>query len=154
MLANYSMKTMTHKFVEFIPKELEENVMYVSLEYATVVHKCCCGCGSEVVTPLSPTDWKLTYDGETVSLDPSIGNWNFPCQSHYWIQNNQVHWAKKMSKKQIKAGQEYDRILKTRFYTKDKHQLEKVPEPIVERGSAKTIEDQSSLWSRLKKWWS
>jgi len=34
-----------------------------------------------VVTPLSPTGWSLIFDGETVSLYPSIGNWNFPCRS-------------------------------------------------------------------------
>jgi len=43
--------------------------------------------------PLGPTDWKLTFDGESVSLYPSVGNWNFPCQSHYWIQENKVRWA-------------------------------------------------------------
>ncbi|WP_417924835.1 DUF6527 family protein [Collimonas pratensis] len=27
-------------------------------------------------------DWSLTYDGKTVSLDPSIGNWSLPCRAH------------------------------------------------------------------------
>src|SRR5712692_8520000 len=27
-----------------------------SMAYATVAHKCCCGYGKEVVTPLTPTD--------------------------------------------------------------------------------------------------
>jgi hypothetical protein len=52
--------------------------------------KCACGCGKEVVTPLSATDWKLIFDGKTVSLDPSIGNWGFPCRSHYWVRNNRM----------------------------------------------------------------
>jgi len=84
---------MTHKFVEYIPMTLEEGVLYVSMEVGTVIHKCVCGCGREVVTPLSPTDWNLTFDGESISLYPSIGNWNFECKSHYWIQNNKVKWA-------------------------------------------------------------
>ena len=71
------------EFVMSIPDSLAERTLYVSMEYATVTHKCCCGCGLEVVTPLSPTDWKLTFDGVSVSLDPSIGNWSFPCRSHY-----------------------------------------------------------------------
>jgi Family of unknown function (DUF6527) len=33
---------------------------------------CCCGCGEKVVTPLRPTDWKLIFDGKTISLDPSL----------------------------------------------------------------------------------
>jgi hypothetical protein len=87
------MMTLTHKFVETIPEELENSVIYVSMPFATAIHKCCCGCGKQVVTPLSPTAWRLTFDGRNVSLYPSIGNWSFPCKSHYWIRNNQVHWA-------------------------------------------------------------
>jgi len=64
--------------------------------FGTVVHKCCCGCGNEVVTPLSQTDWQLSFDGESISLYPSIGNRNFKCKSHYWIKNNNVIWCKKM----------------------------------------------------------
>ena len=69
----------TFEFVEFIPKELEDGVVYVSVTYATAVHKCCSGCGNKVVTPISPTDWTLIFDRDTISLDPSIGNWSFPC---------------------------------------------------------------------------
>jgi hypothetical protein len=82
-----------HEFVEFIPDDLKEGTIYVSMTYATVAHKCCCGCGNLVITPLSPTDWKLIFDGKSISLDPSIGNWNFACQSHYWIRRNRVIWA-------------------------------------------------------------
>lgn len=85
---------MEHKFVEFIPDELEDGTLYISITYATVLHKCGCGCGNEVVTPLSPSDWQLTFNGETISLFPSIGNWSFPCRSHYWIRKNEVVWVK------------------------------------------------------------
>lgn len=107
---------LTHQFVEYVPEQLEPGVLYVSIPYATVVHKCCCGCGQEVVTPLSPTDWELTFDGKTVSLDPSIGNWNFPCQSHYWIKRNHVHWAPQWSRADIDAGRAQDRSAKQRYF--------------------------------------
>ena len=29
--------------------------------------------GNKVVTPISPADWQLFYDGDTVSVTPSIG---------------------------------------------------------------------------------
>ena len=87
------MKKLNHKFVEFIPELLDDDVLYVSVVHGTAVHRCCCGCGREVVTPLTPGDWRLTFDGETVSLYPSIGNWNFPCRSHYWLTRNRVEWA-------------------------------------------------------------
>ena len=89
---------MTHRFVEEIPRELEEGVLYVSIHFATAVHRCCCGCGQEVVTPLSPTDWQLAFDGRSVSLYPSIGNWSLPCQSHYWIRRDIVEWAPRWSR--------------------------------------------------------
>ena len=95
---------LTPRFVEFIPEVIEEGILYVSMEYATVIHKCCCGCGNEVVTPLSPTDWKLIFDGRAITLDPSIGNWGFPCQSHYWIRGNSVRWAGRWSRKRIEAS--------------------------------------------------
>ena len=82
-----------HEFVDLIPEKVEQGVLYVSIKYATAVHSCCCGCGSRVVTPLSPDDWWLLFDGETVSLEPSIGNWNYVCQSHYVIRRDRVLWC-------------------------------------------------------------
>ena len=85
--------TLTHKFVDSVPDTLEEGVLYVSVKFRTVIHSCCCGCGTQVVTPLSPSDWKLTFDGRSISLHPSVGNWKLPCRSHYWIKGNRVEWA-------------------------------------------------------------
>ncbi len=96
-----------HKFVELIPDTLDEDVLYISITYAIVLHKCCCGCGNEVATPLSPEGWKLTFDGETVSLYPSIGNWGFPCRSHYWITRNRVEWARSWSDEEIRENREF-----------------------------------------------
>lgn len=101
-------QTLTHEFVEFVPRELKPGVLYVSIPFATVIHKCCCGCGQQVVTPLAPSQWTLSFDGKSISLHPSVGNWNFPCKSHYWIRNNQVLWAKQWTKAQIAAGQHLD----------------------------------------------
>lgn len=103
---------LVHEFVQHIPDELSLGVLYVSLPFATVIHLCCCGCGSEVVTPLSPTDWQLTYDGESVSLHPSIGNWSFTCQSHYWIRHGAVHWSGRWTAEQIAEGRTRDRLHK------------------------------------------
>jgi hypothetical protein len=102
------MKTLQHRFVEFIPEKLEEGIIYITMHYRTAVHLCICGCGNKVVTRFSPTDWKLIYDGKTISLDPSIGNWNFECRSHYWIRKNEIHMAPNWSDKKIKANRERD----------------------------------------------
>lgn len=108
--------TLKHEFVEYIPDELQDGTLYVSMPFATVAHKCCCGCGNEVVTPLSPTDWKLIFDGKSISLDPSIGNWSFACRSHYWIRDGKVRWAGMWSKEEIDAGRAKDRLAKEMYF--------------------------------------
>lgn len=102
------------EFVETVPDRAQPGVLYVSIVYATAVHLCACGCGLEVVTPLTPRDWKLIFDGETVSLLPSIGNWGFPCQSHYWVKNNRVQWARKWSLAEIQAARARELRLRAR----------------------------------------
>ena len=81
------------EYVDLMPKVIEEGVLYISKKYGTAVHKCCCGCGQKVVTPLKPTEWSLSVSTGGVSLPPSIGNWSFPCRSHYWIRDNRVVWS-------------------------------------------------------------
>jgi hypothetical protein len=97
-----------HEFVEFIPKERQEGVLYVSIPYATAVHSCFCGCGLKVVTPISPVGWQLTFDGEAVTLFPSIGSWSFPCRSHYFIRRDTVVCGENMSQYEIELGRARD----------------------------------------------
>jgi hypothetical protein len=104
------------EFVEFIPDDLKERTLYISIPHCTALHKCFCGCGREVVTPLSPRAWQLIFDGKTVSLYPSIGSWSLPCQSHYFITKNRVLWARKWSDKQITKGREREASAKERYY--------------------------------------
>lgn len=110
------MHTVTHRFVDAIPSTLQDGVVYVSIEYGTVVHACCCGCREEVVTPLSPTDWKLIFDGETVSLFPSIGNWSLECRSHYWIREDRVYWARSWTEVEIAEGRAADLQQKNEYF--------------------------------------
>lgn len=101
-----------HRFVQSAPRELETGILYVSLEYCSVLHLCACGCGRKVVTPLSPKDWRMTFDGRTVSLHPSIGSWSLPCRSHYFIREGRVRWAGDWTDEQIKQGRQLDRARK------------------------------------------
>ena len=98
--------SLDHEFVSHIPDVLDDGILYVSIPFTTALHKCCCGCGNEVVTPFHPDDWKMTFDGETVSLYPSIGNWNFVCQSHYWISRNRVKWDKDWTEDALRADRD------------------------------------------------
>ena len=110
-----------HVFVDTVPDAPAPGVIYVSLEYSTAVHLCACGCGREVVTPLSPTDWQIAYDGETLSLiggddavstAGSIGNWSLPCGSHYLIRRSRVQWREPWRPAAVAAGRAADLLLK------------------------------------------
>jgi hypothetical protein len=92
------------RFVDYIPQELEQGVIYFALEFGAVMHLCLDGCGERVSTPLSPAQWALTFDGETVSLWPSVGNWDIPCGSHYIIRNSRVIWSTHWSEEATRAG--------------------------------------------------
>lgn len=75
-------------FLIFIPQDLEEGKIYISKEYEVAVHSCLCGCKNKTVTPLGKGQWILTEKNNKISLSPSIGNFQFPCKSHYIITNN------------------------------------------------------------------
>ena len=98
--------------------KLEDGVLYVSMKYRTVMHQCCRGCGSEVATPLSATDWKLTFDGVSISLSPSVGNWSLPCRSHYRIERDVARRASDISDERIAAIRDDDNRLKKQYYGK------------------------------------
>lgn len=146
---------LAHQFVDFIPERLEDDVLYISQRYCTAVHKCCCGCGEEVVTPLNPTDWSLQIDNNLVTLYPSIGNWSFACRSHYWIRRSKVIWAGRMSTQMIERGRAADRAAKQAYFdsvNKQKAQhtqasRNEVPPP----NETPSLFD--SLWSLLSRWW-
>ena len=127
---------LVHEFVEYIPEELKEGTLYISKKYGTAVHKCCCGCGREVVTPLSTTGWELIFEGTSVSLYPSIGNWNLPCQSHYFIRKNKVVWAPQWSKEEIATGRLREALAKQRYYERFFEEA-----PLSKR-----------VWRKLKRW--
>ena len=103
------------EFVDFIPDGLDERTLYVAARYRTVAHLCFCGCGRKVVTPLAPTSWRLTFDGVSISLYPSVGNWNLPCKSHYWIDRNRVKWAGIWTVSRIEAGRAADARARTEY---------------------------------------
>ncbi|GAB3995623.1 DUF6527 family protein [Nocardioides marmoraquaticus] len=106
----------THEIVEFIPETLQPGVLYVSFVYATAAHRCMCGCGYEVNTPLSPAQWRLSYDGRSMSICPSIGNWSFECESHYWLEGGSVEWAGRWSREKVAVGRANRRRSMQRLY--------------------------------------
>lgn len=99
------------QFVEFIPDILEGGIVYISIPYGAIIHACCCGCGAKVSTPLSPAQWKFTYDGEHISLSPSVGSGVLRCKSHYFISRNEVRWARPLTKAETAASLQHDQAV-------------------------------------------
>lgn len=128
-----------HRFVDTIPDELDEGVVYVCIQYETVAHRCCCGCGNEVVSPLHPLQWSITFNGETISLSPSIGNWSFPCRSHYWIRASEVRWARTIDAEDVANLRVNQRDLLVKHYGTPKHPIEAEAKP-------------ASWWATLRAW--
>lgn len=102
--------------VESFPNPLDAGVIYLSKRFSCAAHACACGCGKEVITPISPVQWRVIHGERGISLRPSIGNWNFPCRSHYWITNGHVEWSTDMSEDDIKAGREYNAALREDYF--------------------------------------
>jgi|SRR5665213_1202860 len=94
-------------FVDNIPplESMQPGVLYLSIKYCGASHRCACGCGLEVVTPLSRNGWTMHFDG-TVSLTPSIGNQQFPCRSHYIVRNNVVQWLPQFRRAEAEAARQ------------------------------------------------
>ncbi len=148
-------QSLVHRFVETVPEILDEGVLYISISYTTVAHLCCCGCGQEVITPLSSTDWELIFNGETVSLYPSIGNWSFSCRSHYWVKRNKVEWAGDMSLQKIEEGRMCDRIAKEKHYGEHTKTEEEVT-PLSKQDLSNTVKETSpfsQFINSIKSFW-
>lgn len=135
-----------HRFVKHVPEQLEPGLLYISMEFASAAHSCCCGCGEEVVTPITPTDWRMTYDGETVSLWPSVGNWKQRCRSHYVIEHGRVLEAGPWSDAQVAAERRRDKAAKEGYY-----EASQPAEPTRnERIETTPTPETTSWWSRLQ----
>jgi hypothetical protein len=102
--------------VRYMPKELNPGVLYVSEEFGAAAHLCACGCGSKIRTPLGPTEWTFEETDNGPTLHPSIGNWQIPCQSHYWIIRGEVIWSTKWTPEQIEAGRHGEEERRHAYY--------------------------------------
>lgn len=140
--------TVTPTFVDIIPAHLDPGKLYITIEYNAVLHLCCCGCGRKVSTPLSPAQWQITYDGQTVSLYPSVESDGFPCQSHYVIRNNRVNWVEQLPKETARTRR-----------LADHHAVESyIKERTSESSSPSTVPDAGTSMRRtwlqkLKRFW-
>jgi hypothetical protein len=122
--------------VHYMPKQLEAGILYVSEEFEVAGHLCACGCGSKVITPLGPTEWSFEDRRGKPTLRPSIGSWQLPCKSHYWITGGDVRWADQWTPQQIERGRRAEEERRRGYYESRK---ERRQSPL------------AAIWSWLKK---
>ena len=102
--------------VHYMPKVLQPGVLYISEEFGTAAHLCACGCGSKIRTPLGSTEWVLEETDKGPTLYPSIGNWQLPCRSHYWIRRGEVVWAGQWTPERVAAGRRAEEVRRRAHY--------------------------------------
>lgn len=122
--------------VHYMPTTLQPGVLYVSDEYGAAAHLCACGCGSKVRTPIGPTEWGIKETPLGPSLSPSVGNWQLPCRSHYWISQGEVCWAEQWTREEIAAGYLCDEERRREYY---------------ERRAMRRVGNLQKLWNWIKK---
>jgi len=120
--------------VEFIPESLEMGILYVSERFKVAAHLCPCGCENKIVTPLGPREWSFHEKNGKPTLSPSVGNWQIPCRSHYWIRGGQIEWSDQWTNEKIEAGRIRDHA-RLRLYMTAKERVRK-----------------GSFWERIKTW--
>lgn len=116
--------------VEFMPAQLEPAVLYVSEKYRTAAHLCACGCGEKVRTQLGDPGWRLTTGRSGPTLYPSIGNWQKPCRSHYFIRDGRVLWQGAWTDNEVLEGRRAEEMRRDAHFR------------VLSEGQ----------WSRLKRW--
>ena len=102
----------------------------------------------------------MIFDGDTVSLSPSVGNWTLDCRSHYVIKRGRVIEAGPWSDEQVASERLRDKKAKATHYSIKKSEVEAASAPIkipkmIETKSA--INDKKSLakriWARIARLW-
>lgn len=151
-------------FVGSFPSALEPETLYISVEFNSCAHLCACGCGQEVITPLSPAQWSFSYNGQNVSVRPSIGNWSLECRSHYIIDHGRIVCSRTFSDEEITSNRARDRRAVRRFdresnkvkrgaapgsATDDANAAPPAEPPRPPRRVAAPPEPRSGVWRRL-----
>jgi len=90
----------------------------------------------------------MTFDGEAVSLKPSIGSWNLECRSHYVVDRGRVIAAGTWTDGEIVAERRRDSHVKAEYYRSRNQDNGQPGKPAVtEVGPARR-----RFWYRAKRW--
>ncbi len=88
-----------------------------------------------------------------MTLHPSIGNWGFPCRSHYLIRRNQVVWVRGMSDREISLVRERDRRDKETYIASLNRQKQAQAAPYASRTKSREESIFRLLLRAIAGWW-
>ena len=111
--------------VKYLPNDLEPGILYFSKKYGVAGHLCPCGCGSKIITPFGKNEWEININKDKPTLFPSMGNWQLPCRSHYWIINGKIEWSYQWSEEEIIDGRNAEDKRRKLYYDKIIHKHQK-----------------------------
>ena len=92
------LQEITPVFTEELPykKDMEFGKIYISREHEVACFLCPCGCGE--VNHISfikglRNQWVFIEDKGKITFRPSIGCFESPCNSHFFITENHIDWV-------------------------------------------------------------
>jgi hypothetical protein len=85
------------------PANLEPDAVYVNEDFELASLLCPCGCAHKI-TLLYPDGHTVDNDGGYATVSPSIGVWDAPCRSHFYITRGHVDWCPSWSDERIQVS--------------------------------------------------
>lgn len=70
---------------------MEDGVVYHTEEFELAGMLCACGCGHRI-TLLVPDSHQVLNDDGYATVSPSVGVFDAPCRSHFFIHAGEVEW--------------------------------------------------------------
>lgn len=89
-----------YRLVERIPNILQEGIVYHTEEFELAGLLCACGCGHRI-TLLVPDSHRVSDERGYATIWPSIGVFDAPCKSHYFINAGEIQWRPAFSASQV-----------------------------------------------------
>ena len=97
-----------YQSVEKTPTLLQSEVVYINEEFEIATLLCPCGCNHKIVL-LCPDGHLVINDGGFATVKPSIGVWDAPCRSHFFLNSGTVDWCNSWSEERIKSSMRMQR---------------------------------------------
>lgn len=91
-----------YRAVDRIPANLDPGIVYHSEEFELAAFLCPCDCGHRVML-LVPDSHSVWNQSGFATISPSVGVFDAPCKSHFFIRSGEVDWLNAFSPAQANS---------------------------------------------------